>query len=48
MSLLHTDDTLEASITIEDAAWLKSFDASEPKISQRFIDEITKQMKEHM
>lgn len=27
--------------TLEDASWLKSFDASDPKISQRFIDEIT-------
>ena len=43
MSLLHTDD---ASITVEDAAWLKSFDASEPQISQSFIAEVTQKLKE--
>lgn len=48
MTLLHTDDALEAGITIEDAAWLKSFDASEPKISQRFIAEVTEKLKEQI
>ena len=46
MSLLHTDEALEAGITIEDAEWLKSFDASEPKISQEFIAEVTEKLKE--
>lgn len=48
MSLLHTDEALETGITIEDAAWLKSFDDSEPKISQEFIDEITEKLKEQI
>lgn len=47
MSPSHTHDPLEVGITIEDAAWLKDFDAAEPKISQSFIAEVTQKLKEH-